>query len=228
MLALSSAALLAPLGGPAQAQSSPSPLLDALSITVQRDSATVARGTMRYRLTRTPTDVELVATGIVVGRGLKVTAELRTDSTFALRRYVAESRDSAGRLVDRVLVTSAGGRVTLERVTPTRRSVREFLAQRELMLLDSAAVVPFLALAGLGSRMTPLALLDVRRGTLATGTLSLGPQATLALGEVAVTGVPVSVSGLGGTLRWWRDAKGHLLRVSWGPRTEVLRDDPPT
>ena len=228
VLTLAVGALLAALAAPAQAQAPASALLDALSITVQRDSVTVARGTMRYRLTRTPTDVELVGTGIVVRRGLKVTAELRTDSTHALRRYVAESRDSAGRLVDRVLVTSAGGRVTLERVTPTRRSVREFQARRDLMILDSAAVVPFLALAGLGSRLTSLELLDVRRGTIATGTLAPGPQATLSLAEVAVSGVAVSVSGLGGALRWWRDAKGRLLRVSWGPQHEVLRDDPPT
>lgn len=216
-------------GAPVAAQApAPSPLLDALSITVQFDSQTVARGTMRYRLNRTATDAELLATGIVVRRGLRVTAELRTDSTFALRRYVAESRDSAGRLVDRVLVTNAGGRVTLERVTPTRRSVREFAAQRDLMVLDSAALVPFVALAGLGSRLTPLALLDVRRGTVTTGTLSQGAPVELSLAEVAVSGVPISVTGLGGPLLWWRDARGHLLRVAWGTRSQVLRDDPPT
>jgi hypothetical protein len=204
------------------------PLLDALSITVQFDSSTVARGSMRFRMLRTGADVELVASGIVVKRGQRVTAELRTDSLFALRKYVAESRDSAGRLTDRVQVTSAGGRVTLERVTPTRRMVREYAAQRDLMILDSAAVVPFVAMAGLAQRIATLALLDVRRGVLTSVQLAAGSPVELSMAEVIVSGTPVSVSGLGAPLSWWRDARGHLLRVAWGGRSRVLRDDPPT
>jgi hypothetical protein len=203
-------------------------LLDALSITVQFDSATVARGTLRLRQFRTGSDVDLVASGIVVRRGLRVTAELHTDSTFALRRYVAESRDSGGRVIDRIVVTSAGGRVTLERVTPTRRMVREYVAQHDLMILDSSAVVPFVALAGLAQRTSTLALLDVRRGALTTAQLTLGPQVELSVAEVVVAGTPVQVTGLTSSLSWWRDARGHLLRVVWGGRSRVLRDDPPT
>ena len=204
------------------------PLLDALSITVQSDSSTVARGSMRYRQVRAGAELDLVASGIVVRRGLRVTAELRTDSVFALRKYVAESRDSAGRVIDRVQVTSVGGRVTLERVTPTRRMVREYLAQRDIMILDSAAVVPFVALAGLAQRTTSIAFLDVRRGTLTTAQVTAGSQVELSVAEVIVSGTPISVTGLAGPLSWWRDAKGHLLRVVWGGRSRVLRDDPPT
>ena len=221
--------LLLALGGQARAQSAPAtPLIDALSITVQYDTTTVARGSMRFRQVRTRTDLELLATGIVVRRGLRVTAELRTDSVFALRKYVAESRDSAGRVIDRVQVTSAGGRVTLERVTPTRRMVREYLAQRDIMILDSAAVVPFVALAGLAQQTTSIAFLDVRRGTLTTAQVTAGSQIELSVAEVIVSGTPISVTGLAGPLSWWRDAKGHLLRVVWGGRSRVLRDDPPT
>ena len=221
--------LLLALGGQARAQSAPAtPLIDALSITVQYDTTTVARGSMRFRQVRTGTDLELLATGIVVRRGLRVTAELRTDSVFALRKYVAESRDSAGRVIDRVQVTSVGGRVTLERVTPTRRMVREYLAQRDIMILDSAAVVPFVALAGLAQRTTSIAFLDVRRGTLTTAQVTAGSQIELSVAEVIVSGTPISVTGLAGPLSWWRDAKGHLLRVVWGGRSRVLRDDPPT
>ena len=221
--------LLLALGGQARAQSAPAtPLIDALSITVQYDTTTVARGSMRFRQVRTGTDLELLATGIVVRRGLRVTAELRTDSVFALRKYVAESRDSAGRVIDRVQVTSAGGRVTLERVTPTRRMVREYLAQRDIMILDSAAVVPFVALAGLAQQTTSIAFLDVRRGTLTTAQVTAGSQIELSVAEVIVSGTPISVTGLAGPLSWWRDAKGHLLRVVWGGRSRVLRDDPPT
>jgi hypothetical protein len=217
-------------GGSALGAQSPAvtPLLDALSITVQFDSATVARGTLRLRQFRTGSDVDLVASGIVVRRGLRVTAELHTDSTFALRRYVAESRDSGGRVIDRIVVTSAGGRVTLERVTPTRRMVREYVAQHDLMILDSSAVVPFVALAGLAQRTSTLALLDVRRGALTTAQLTLGPQVELSVAEVVVAGTPVQVTGLTSSLSWWRDARGHLLRVVWGGRSRVLRDDPPT
>lgn len=221
--------LLLALGGSLQGQSAPvNPLLDALSITVQYDSATVARGTMRYRQIRSGGDLELQASGIVVRRGLRVTAELLTDSLFALRKYIAESRDSAGHLIDRVQVTSAGGRVTLERVTANRRMVREYVAQRDMMILDSAAVVPFVALAGLAQRTTTIAFLDVRRGTLTTAQVTPGEQVELSVAEVVVSGTPIEVTGLAVPLSWWRDAKGHLLRVAWGGRSRVLRDDPPT
>ena len=115
--------LLLALGGQARAQSAPAtPLIDALSITVQYDTTTVARGSMRFRQVRTGTDLELLATGIVVRRGLRVTAELRTDSVFALRKYVAESRDSAGhrqRVKDRQ-VSHAHGQVWHHRTDPHR------------------------------------------------------------------------------------------------------------
>lgn len=214
---------------PAVAQAaSTGTLLDALSLTVQLDSTSVARGSMRFRQYRTGNDVELVASGIVVRRGLRVSAELRTDSLYGLRRYSAESRDSSGRLVDRIVVTSAGGRVTLERVSPRRRTVREYLAQRELVIIDSAAIVPFVALAGRVHRDAGLAVLDVRRGTLTPATAVLGEPVELAVAEVIVTATPVTVSGLPDAIRWWRDAKGHLLRVIWGDRSRVMRDDPPT
>ncbi len=220
------ALLLSPHSGAAQ-QASAGTLLDALSITVQVDSAAVARGSLRFRHFRTGTDVELVASGIVVRRGSRVTAELRTDSLLTLRRYVAESRDSAGKLIDRVQVTSAGGRVTLERVTSTRRMVREYVAQRDLVILDSASVVPFVALAGLAQRSASLAFLDVRRGTLTIGQTSPGTPVELSVAEVIVPGTPVSVTGLLTPLSWWRDTRGRLLRVAWGTRNRVLRDDPP-
>lgn len=183
---------------------------------------------MRYRQVRTGGDVELVASGIVVRRGLRVTAELRTDSAHALRKYLAESRDSAGRLVDRVLVTSAGGRVTLERVTAARRMVREYLAQRDLVVLDSATVVPFVSLAGLAPRGGVLSFLDVRGGSLTTATLRLDAAVELSVAEVVVTATPVVVTGLRSPIVWWRDARGRLLRVVWDGRTRILRDDPPT
>ncbi len=207
----------------------PTPLLDALSITVQLDSTMVARGSMRFRQVRTGSDLELLASGIVVRRGLRVTAELRTDSVYGLRRYVAESRDSAGKVIDRVQVTSAGGRITLERVTPSRRMVREFLAQRDVAILDTAAIVPFVLLAALSQRgAASMAFLDVRRGTLSTGALMLGAPVELSVAEVVVTGTPVTVTGLSVPLIWWRDTKGRLLRVTWSGRNRILRDDPPT
>ncbi len=222
-------ALLVLLAPPLAAQTPlAGPLLDALSIRVERDSTTVARGTLRYRQFRIGNDIELVANGIVVRKGMRVTAELRTDSTFSLRKYVAESRDSSGRVIDRIQVTSAGGRVTLERVTPTRRTVREYIARRELVLLDSAAVVPFLALAALGARTTSLTILDVRRGTLTAATLTIGAPVDLPIADVIVSGMNVTVRGLPDELSWWRDARGRLLRVTWGGRHRVLREDPPT
>ncbi|MBC7841346.1 MAG: hypothetical protein H7099_03510 [Gemmatimonadaceae bacterium] len=221
--------LLLALGAPLRGQAvGTTPLLDALSITVQSDSTTVARGSMRFRQVRAGADLDLVASGIVVRRGLRVTAELHTDSVFGLRRYVAESRDSAGKLLDRVQVTSAGGRITLERVTSSRRMVREFAAQRDIVILDSAAVVPFVALAALVQRTGTLSFLDVRRGTLTSAQVAPGLSGELSVAEVVVTGTPISVSGLGTPLSWWRDAKGRLLRVLWGERGRVLRDDPPT
>jgi hypothetical protein len=227
-----SAACLALLSlqiSPVAAQSSAAgTLLDALSITVQLDSTSVARGSMRFRVVRTGSDVELVASGIVVRRGLRVTAELRTDSSFVFRRYLAESRDSAGRVIDRVLVQSAGGRVTLERVSPVRRMVREYLAQRDLVVLDTAALTPFVAVAGLGARNGTLAFLDVRRGTLTTTQVTQGAPVELSVAEVIVSGTPMTFAGLSTTLTVWRDAKGRLLRAVWGGRTRILRDDPPT
>ena len=221
--------LLVTLGGALQAQATAAtPLLDALSITIQFDSTTVARGSMRFRQVRSGADLELLASGIVVRRGLRVTAELHTDSLFGLRKYVAESRDSAGHLIDRVQVTSAGGRVTLERVSARHRMVREYVAQRDLMILDSAAVVPFVALASIAQRSTTIAFLDVRHGTLTMAHVMPGAQVELSVAEVIVSGTPIVVTGLTGPLSWWRDAKGRLLRVAWGGRSRVLRDDPPT
>ena len=204
------------------------PLLDALSITVQLDSTTVARGSLRLRQLRTGTDLELVANGTLVRKGLRITAELRTDSLFGLRRYTAESRDSAGVLMDRIQVTSAGGRVTLERVTPRRRQLREYLAQRDLMILDSASVVPFVMLAGITKRDGPVLFLDVRSGALTQAQTAAGTSSELSLAEALVTGTPITVTGLATPLTWWRDARGHLLRVVWGTRARVLRDDPPS
>lgn len=212
---------------PLAAQLPPAPLLDALSITVQLDSATVARGSLRLRQVRTGTDLELVANGTLVRKGLRITAELRTDSLFGLRRYTAESRDSAGVLLDRVQVTSAGGRVTLERVTPRRRVVREYFAQRDLMILDSASVVPFVMLAGIAQRAGPLLFLDVRSGLLTRAQAAAGSPADLSMAEALVSGTPIAVTGLATPLTWWRDSRGHLLRVVWGTRGRVLRDDPP-
>jgi hypothetical protein len=205
----------------------PSPLLDALSVTVQVDSVTVARGSMRLRQVRSGTDLELVANGTLVRKGLRVTAELRTDSTFGFRRYTAEARDSAGLLVDRVQVVSAGGRVTLERTTPRRRVMREYLAQRDLMILDSASVVPFVMLAGVARPAGTISFLDVRSGRLTAAATAPGTATDLSLAEALVSGTPITVTGLPAPLTWWRDQKGHLLRVVWGPRSLVLRDDPP-
>lgn len=203
------------------------PLLDALSITVQRDSATVARGSIRLRQFRTGTDVELVASGIVVRRGMRITAELRTDTVYAFRRYQAESRDSSGVVVDRITVLSIGGRITYERVTRTRRMAREFGAQRDLMIVDTAAVVPFVMLAGAALRSTPLAVLDVRTAALAPFVAEPAAPITVSIAEVLVSGTPVSLRASREALTWWRDARGRLLGASWGPRSRVLRDDPP-
>ncbi len=209
-------------------QAAPAPLLDALSITVQLDSATVARGSLRLRQIRSGTDLELVANGTLVRKGLRVTAELRTDSLFGLRRYTAESRDSAGVLLDRVQVTSAGGRITLERVTPRRRVMREYPAQRELMILDSATVVPFVLLAGVTLRAgASLIFLDVRSGSVTRASAAPGTPTDLSMAEAVVSGTPITVTGLALPLTWWRDSRGHLLRVVWGERSRVLRDDPP-
>jgi hypothetical protein len=206
----------------------PSPLLDALSISVQQDSATVARGTMRYKTVRTGNDVELVATGIVVRRGLRVTAELHTDSLFGLRRYVAESRDSAGRVIDRVQVTNAGGRIVVERVQPSRRMVREYISQRHAVILDSVALVPFITLAAMTQRAGTLAFVDVRRGTLTIAATSVGALEQVMIADVAVDGQPFSASGGSAPLVWWRDAKGRLLRVIYGGHGRIIRDDPPS
>ena len=226
---LAALALAAGLASPCGAQAtSGAPLLDALSITVQRDSVTVARGSIRFRQVRTGTDVELVASGIVVQPGLRVTSELHTDTAYVLRRYLAESRDSAGTVIDRIQVTSADGRITFERSTPLRRVMREYPVARNLMVLDSAAVVPFVALAGAGTRAATITLLDVRSGRVHAASLMSGTMIELSVAEVTVSGTPISVAGLATPLRWWRDAKGRLLRVAWGDRNRVLRDDPPT
>lgn len=203
------------------------PLLDAMSITVATDSQSIARGTFRFRQVRTGNDVELLATGIVVRRGLRITSEWHADTSFTFRRYVAESRDSTNRVIDRVQVTSAGGRITLERVTKQRRMVREFLAQRELMILDTVALAPFVALAGLPSRTSALSLLDVRRGEVTRHTVTPGALAELAVAEVMVSGTPMTVSGVRLPLTWWRDGRGRLLRVVYGDGRRLLRDDPP-
>jgi hypothetical protein len=96
------------------------------------------------------------------------------------------------------------------------------------MILDSATVVPFVALAGLNPRTTGVSLLDVRRGTLTPSQLTPGDPVELSVAEVVVTGTPVLVTGAIAPLSWWRDGRGRLLRVVWDPRNRVLRDDPPT
>lgn len=205
----------------------PGPLLDALSITLQRDSVTMARGSIRLRQFRTGTDVELVASGIVVRPGMRITAELRTDSTYAFRRYQSESRDGTGQVVDRITVSSSGGRITYERVTRTRRTAREFGAQRDLMILDTVAVVPFVMLAGAALRTTPLAMLDVRTARLAPSVAEPSAPITLSIAEVVVTGTRMALRASAQPLAWSRDPRGRLLGATWSGRSRVLRDDPP-
>jgi hypothetical protein len=68
----------------------------------------------------------------------------------------------------------------------------------------------------------------VRRGTLASARATPGVAEEIAVAEVRMMVTPVQVTGLPEVIRWWRDAKGHLVRVGWGERSRVLRDDPPT
>jgi hypothetical protein len=160
---------------------------------------------------------------------MRLTTDLRTDSAYQLRRYVAESRDSAGRIVDRIQVTSQGGRVTLERVTPTRRMVREFPAQRDLLVMDSAAISPYMVLAS--QSLTPrrsMVVLDVRAGTVVAIPVSLGAAAVVTVADVSLSGVPVVLGSPTAFVTIWRDAKGRLLRIIWSGQRRVLRDDPPT
>jgi hypothetical protein len=211
----------------AQAPAQTGGLLDALSLSVKTDTTTVARGTIRYRMARTGAELEMIATGIIVGGGSRVTAEFRTDTAGALRRYVAEVRDSTGRVVDRTQITSLGNRVTLERVTPARRLVREFFVPRDVMILDVAAVVPFVAIAARSGRATQMTILDVRRLTAETGSISADAVSDILIDDTRLRGTLMTFRGLTFPLRIWSDARGRLLRIAYGASFVTVRDDVP-
>jgi hypothetical protein len=202
-------------------------LLDAFAITVRADTTVVARGTIRRRVIRIGTELEISANGIVVRGAIRTTAELRTDTAGVLRRYLAETRDSTNRVIDRVQVSVLGGRLTVERVTPTRRSAREFFAPRNVMIVDTTALIPMVALAAAQSSGRSTTLLDVRGMTSATLTLPADSATALVVGDTRIDAWLSTLRASPSPLRLWRDARGRLLGAVVSARTTLQREEPP-
>jgi hypothetical protein len=202
---------------------------DALSVTLVDGPAVLGRGALRLRTERVGTGVDLVASGIVVRPGGRTTAELRADTTGAVRRYVTETRDSAGRVIDRVELVAAGGRMVWRRTAVGRRAVREFPAPRGLLLRDDEGLVPLLLAAARADSDDSVTVFDVRRGTHARGRPTAAPRTTVSIAEVPLDAAPMTVRGASGVLlAWWRDARGRLLFAPLDATRAVRRDDPPT
>lgn len=201
---------------------------DALAVTLLDGPAVAGRGALRLRTERAGTGVDLVASGVVVRPGRRVTAELRADTLGGLRRYLAETRDSAGRVLERVEVVAAGGRVVLRRTAPGRRTVRELAAPRGLLLRDDDALVPLLIAAHLPASDDSVTVLDVRRGTEGRARPTTEGRTSLSIAEVPLDAWPVAIRGPDGILlAWWRDARGRLLFAPLDAARTLRRDDPP-
>jgi hypothetical protein len=224
------AALLLALACRATGQAAPAPtgaVLDAFAFTVRADTAVVARGSIRHRLIRTGAELEVSATGIVLRATSRITADLRTDTAGILRRYLAETRDSLGHVTDRVQVTVAGSRLTVERVTATRRITREFVNTRDLAVLDTAAIIPMVALAALRMRSASATLLDVRRMVSTAAALPADTATALAVGDVRLDAWISTISASPSPLRVWHDARGRLLGLTVARGYRIVRDEPP-
>ena len=205
------------------------PRSDALAVTLVEGPTVVGRGALRLRTERVGSGVELVASGVIVRPRGRTTAELRADTSGALRRYVAETRDSTGRVLDRVEVVAAGGRVVLRRTAVGRRTVRELPAPRTLLLRDDDGLVPLLIAAARPSwGGDSVTVLDVRRALPARGRPTDAARTTLSIADVPLEAVPVTVQGTAGALlSWWRDARGRLLFAPLDGTRALRRDDPP-
>jgi hypothetical protein len=207
------------------------PLPDALSVSIV-GGAGAGRASLRLRIERAPSGaVDVVASGIVVAGRRRVTAELRTDTLLAVRRYVAETRDSAGVVVDRIEVATAGGRLLLTRTAPGHRMVREFPVVRALLLRDDEGLVPLLVAAARGDASLlrdAVPVLDVRTGRMGRGIATLEPRQPLNIAEVPLEAVPVTLRlADGAPFAWWRDARGRLLFAPLAGTRQLRRDDPP-
>jgi hypothetical protein len=219
---------VAAAGGPGTAPlASAAPVADALAVSLLEGTALLARGTLRLRIERTGTGVDVVATGVLVRPGERITAELRTDTLLAPRRYLAETRDSAGRVTDRVEVAIGGGRMVLTRTSAAHRMVREFPLARALLLVDDAALVPLLVAAAAQPRDS-VTVLDVRTGTLRRAVATSAAPTALTIAEVPLEVTPVSLRASDGTLgAWWRDPRGRLVHAPLAGTRQLRRDDPP-
>lgn len=207
------------------------PVPDALSVSIV-GGALPGRASLRLRVERATTGaVDVVASGVVVSGGRRVTTELRTDTLLVLRRYVAETRDSAGAVIDRIEIVTAGGRLLLTRVAPGHRMVREFPVHRALLLRDDEALVPLLVAAARidGSLLRDVVpVLDVRTGRMARGVATLEARRPLTIAEVPLEAVPVTLRiADGASFTWWRDARGRLLFAPLAGTRQLRRDDPP-
>jgi hypothetical protein len=213
------------LAGARSAHAQSPTVLDALSVTV---TGTQARGALRLRLGTTATGVAWIASGVVVRPGRRTTAELRTDTLGALRTYTAETRDSLGSVVDRVSVVSAGGRVILERVTPTRRQVREYPSSPGLLIADGDALAPLLVLAARIRKPGGVMVLDVRAPALAGTMVDAAGTAQLQIADIPLAASAWTITGVSSLAGWWTDARGRLLAALLSPGLRLQRDDPPT
>lgn len=237
--ALLALAAAAPVAGAAQAtapvsdvRTATAPVADVLQATLVDGSAAAGRASLRVRTERTAAGtVEVIASGIVVRGRRRVQGELRTDTLLALRRYVAETRDSAGAVADRVELTAAGGRLLLVRTVGAHRMTRELPAPAggALLLRDDDALVPLLvAAARPPARGDSVTVLDVRTGVRVAGVATAEPPRPLTIAEATLDAVPVIVRAGGVVLlSWWRDARGRLLLVPVDGAAALRRDDPP-
>jgi hypothetical protein len=197
--------------------------VDALSVTMV---GAPGRGALRLRAD-VQTTPGWVASGVMVRPGRRTTAELHTDTLGTLRNYSSETRDSAGTIVDRVQVRSAGGRITLERTTPQRRQVREYPATPGLLITDGEAIVPLLILVARGSTPGALRLLDVRGLTLSTVTVARSSDARVMIADSPIATTSWTISGSTAVAAWWADERGRLVSALLAPGVRVQRDDPP-
>lgn len=207
------------------------PVPDALSVSVVGGEV-AGRAALKLRIERAPSGaVEVVASGVVVSGRRRLTAELRTDTLLALRRYVAVTRDSAGAVIDRIEIATAGGRLLLTRTAPGHRMVREFPVDRALLVRDDEALVPLMIAAARGDASLlrdAVPVLDVRTGRMARGVATLEGRRPLKIAEVPLEAVPVTLRlADGAPFGWWRDARGRLLQAPLAGTRELRRDDPP-
>lgn len=211
----------------AQAQATPTPLVDEGTFTVTEKGAPIGRES--FRISRTPGpggQVYLVKGQSRLG-AISVSTTLGTDSLGVPVSYSSE-RQEGGQLVQSIRGRGRPGRFSILKQTQNGESAREYLLNNGALLIDEDIFHHLYFVPGAVGHQHLIVIAP-----------RPAQQDTFTVEDRGVEGVEIAgrslsgrrytlVSSVRGTKDVWVDAQGRLLKVSVPAKGVVaLRDDPP-